>query len=63
MNGVCSKCGGEGRVIVPDDDGYWHWEPCPVCEDLTLATEAFYDGWGDSPPFGVDADLNDDLPY
>jgi hypothetical protein len=63
MTNRCNKCQGETRVIVPDDDGYWHWEPCPVCEDLTLATEAFYDGWGDSPPFGVDADLNDDLPY
>jgi hypothetical protein len=49
----CNKCQGETRVIVPDDDGFWHWEPCPVCEDLTLATEAFCDGWGDSPPFGV----------
>lgn len=55
-NSDCSKCSGENRIIVPDDDGHWHWEECPACngfEDAVLAENVCFDGWGDAPPFGV----------
>lgn len=68
MNGGCSKCSGEGRVMVQDEGTHWHWEACPDCngfEEMALACGATYDSWGDVSPWtvAVDAELNDDLPW
>lgn len=76
MNGVCSKCSGEGHVMVQDEDVHWHWEACPDCngfEEMALAANVTFDSWGDAPPFDAgdvspwqdteDRELNDDLPW
>ena len=66
MNGGCSKCGGEGRVMVQDEGTHWHWEACPDCnglEEMALTGGVTYDSWGAAPPWtiAVDTELNDDL--
>lgn len=69
MNGGCSVCSGEGRVMVLDESvHYWHWEACPDCngyEELALAAGATVDNFGGESPWthAVDAELNDDLPF
>lgn len=50
MNGVCSKCSGEGHVMVQGEDVHWHWEACPDCngfEEMALAANVTFDSWGD----------------
>lgn len=71
MNGGCSKCGGEGRVMVREEGNHWHWDACPDCngfDDMErLASQGdSFDSYGTASPYvlgGVDAALNDDLPY
>jgi len=71
MNGGCSKCGGEGRVMVREDDNHWHWDACSDCNgfddmERVAALGGTFDSYGAASPYmlsGVDADLNDDLLY
>jgi hypothetical protein len=68
MIGGCSKCSGEGRVMVLDEGTHWHWEACPDCngfEEMALTGGATCDNFGDVSPWAlaVDAEINDDLPW
>jgi len=62
MNGACSKCDGDGRVMVQDEGTHWHWEACPDCngfDDMVVAGDTF----GDVPPYMFCTDNCDDLPW
>lgn len=67
----CQKCSGEGRVMVREEDNHWRWDACSDCNgfddmERVAALGGTFDSYGTVSPYmlsGVDADLNDDLPY
>lgn len=72
MNGGCSKCSGEGRVIVQDEGNHWHWDACPECngfEEMAFTGGITFDSYGDVAPWQfaedreLNGDLHDDLPW